>query len=80
MFLLLLLLVYAAMTQAVYYIDDRNSIITYSGGKSWGPDFDNGALDQTLWVHNPYIPYIPLIGSFRTGESVITSRTEEALD
>jgi len=79
MFLLLLLLVYAAMTQAVYYIDDRNSIITYSGG-NWRLDFDNGALDQTLWVHNPYIPYIPLIGSFRTGESVITRRTEEALD
>jgi hypothetical protein len=48
MFLLFLVITYTASTQAVYYIDDRNSIISYSGGSSWTTDFDNGALDQTL--------------------------------
>jgi len=46
--LVLLLLVYAAGTQAVYYIDDRNTGISYTGANSWVQDPDGGAWDETL--------------------------------
>ena len=45
---LLLLAVYAARTQATYYIDDRNSSISYTGARNWTLDPDGGALDETL--------------------------------
>jgi hypothetical protein len=37
---------YVATTQAIYYIDDQNSSILYTG--SWHAETANGAFDQTL--------------------------------
>jgi len=46
--LVLFLVVYAARTQAIYYMDDRNSSISYTGEHSWVQILDGGALDETL--------------------------------
>jgi len=46
MFALYLLVLYIASTQAIYYIDDQNSSIAYTG--SWHAETANGAFDHTL--------------------------------
>ena len=46
MFALYFLVIYVATTQAIYYIDDLNSSISYTG--SWHAETGNGAFDQTL--------------------------------
>ena len=48
MFLLFLLFVYAASTQAIYYIDDRNGSVSFTPANFWITDPDGGAVDETL--------------------------------
>lgn len=45
MFALYFLVIYVATTRSIYYIDDQNSSITYTG--SWHPETAGGAFDQT---------------------------------
>ena len=46
MLALYLLVIHVATTLSIYYIDDQNSSITYTG--SWHPETANGAFDHTL--------------------------------